>query len=243
MNQFAFQKLHHIVTCLLNVIDSWSERSDEGKINLSIFLDLKKAFDIVDHKTLLLKLRKYGIESTSCNWFTFYLTNREQFCHWDAANSSRYIVKCGIPQHSCLGPLLFLLYVNDFESCLEYMTPNMYADDTCVTIASENLNDLLTDVKSELENISNWMRINKLSVNASNSEFMVVGHGRKLNRVSNELPNLVLNNKVIKRVDKMKYLGINIDESLYWEEQYQEQAQRGHKLHEKVERRPSSKTV
>ena len=145
-------------------------------MNLSIFLDLKKAFDTVDHTTLLLKLRKYGITSTSYNWFTSYMTNREQFCHWDGANSSRDILKCGIPQGSCLGPLLFLLYVNDFENCLEYMTPNMYADDTCVTIASENLDDLITNVKNELENISNWMRINKLSLNASKSEFLVVGH-------------------------------------------------------------------
>ena len=76
-----------------------------------------------------------------------------------------------------MGPLLFLLYVNYFENCLEYMTPNMYADDTCVTIASENLNDLITDVKSELENISNWIRISKLSFNASKSEFMVYGEG------------------------------------------------------------------
>ena len=88
LNQFAFQKLHNLVTCLLNVVDPWLNRSDEGKINLSIFLDLKKIFDTVDHKTLLLKLRKYGIESTSYNGLTSYLTYREQFCHWDGANSS-----------------------------------------------------------------------------------------------------------------------------------------------------------
>ena len=126
-------------------------------------------------------------------------------------------MKCGIPQGSCLGPLLFLLYVNDFENCLDYMTPNMYADDTCAAIASENLNDLIADVKDELENVSNWVRINQLSLNASRSEFMVVGHRRKLNSVGNELANLVLNNAVIKRVEKIKYLGINIDESLNWE--------------------------
>ena len=118
------------------------------------------------------------------------------------------ILKCGIPQGSCLGPLLFLLYVNDFEKCLEYMTPNVYADDTGVTIASEHLNGLTTDVKNELENISNWMRINKLSLNASKSEFMVAGYRRKLNRVGNELSNLILNNEAIIRVEKIKYLGL-----------------------------------
>ena len=80
LNQFAFQKMHNTVTFLLNAIDPWLKRSDEGKINLSMFLDLKKAFDTVDHRTLLLKQGKCGIESTSYNWFTSYLTNREQFC-------------------------------------------------------------------------------------------------------------------------------------------------------------------
>ena len=100
------------------------------------------------------------------------------------------------------------------------MTPDMHADDTYVTIASENLNDLTTDVKNELENVSNWMGINKLSLNTSKSEFMVVGHRRKLNILGSELPNLVLNNEGIKTVEQIKYLGISIDESLNWEEQY-----------------------
>ena len=82
-----------------------------------------------------------------------------------------------------MGPLLFLSYINDFENCLENMTPNMYADEKCVTIASENL---ITDLKNELENISNWMRIKKLSLKASKNEFMVVGHRRKLNRLGDQ---------------------------------------------------------
>ena len=84
----------------------------------------------------------------------------------------------------------------------------MYSDDTCVNIASENLNELLTDLKNELENISNWMRINKLSLNASKSEYIVIGHRRKLNRVGDDIPDLVLNNEAIKNVEKTKYLGL-----------------------------------
>ena len=80
------------------------------------------------------------------------------------------------------------------------MTPKMYADDACVTISSENFNDLITDLQNELENISNWMKIHKLSLNASKSEFMVAGHRSKLNRVGDELPNFFFNNEVIKRV-------------------------------------------
>ena len=84
-----------------------------------------------------------------------------------------------------------------------------------------NLNDLITDLKCELENISNWMRINKLSLNESKCECMVLGRTTKLNRVGNELSNLVLNNEVFKRVKEIKYLGVNIDESLTWEEQFE----------------------
>ena len=96
----------------------------------------------------------------------------------------------------------------------------MYANDTCVNTASGNLNELLTNLKNELENVSNWMRINKLSLNVSKSEYMVIGHRRQLNKIGNDLPDLVLNNEVIKRLDKTRYLGINIDESLNWKEQY-----------------------
>ena len=162
LNQLVFQKLHGTLTSLLNVIDPWFKNSDEGKINLSIFLVLKKVFDIVDHNILLSKLRKYGAKGTSHSGFTFYLTNRKQFCYFNAYSSSKSSIKCGIPQGSCLGPLLFTLYINDFENCLENMNPNMYADDTCVNIASKNLNGLLTDLKNELENILNWMRIKNL---------------------------------------------------------------------------------
>ena len=220
LNQFAFQKLHSTLTCLLNVIDPWFKNYDEGKINLSIFLDLKKTFDTVDHIILLSKLREYGAEGTSLSWFTSYLTNREQFCYFDGSTSSKSSIKCGIPQGSCLGPLLFILYINDFENCLKRMNRNMYADDTRVNIASDKLKVLLTDLKNELENISNWMRTNKLSLNASKSEYMVIGHRQQLNRVDDDLHDLVLNNEVIKRIDKTKYLGINIDESLNWKEQY-----------------------
>ena len=165
----------------------------------------QKAFYTVDHKILLSKLREHGAEGTSHSLFTSHLTNREQFCYFDGSTSGKNSIERGIPQGSCLGPLLFihsLLYTNDFENRLKSTIPNMYADDACVNIASENLNELLTDLKNELENISNWMRIDKLSLITSKSEYMVIGHRRQLNKVGNDLPDLVLNNEVIKRVDK-----------------------------------------
>ena len=150
------------------------------------------------------KLREYGAEGTSHSWFTCYLTNREQFCYFDRSTSSKSSIECGIPQGSFLEPLLFILYINDFENGLKSTIPNIYADDTCVNIASETLNELLTDLKDELDNVSNGMRINKLSLNSSKSEFVVIGQRRQLDKIGNDLPDLVLNDEIIKRVDKTR---------------------------------------
>ena len=95
-------------------------------------------------------------------------------CYFDETSSSRSNTKCGIPQGSCMGPLLCMLYYNDFENCMESIVPKMYANDTCVNTSSENLNELLTALKNEMENISNWMRLNTLRLNASKSEYIAM---------------------------------------------------------------------
>ena len=123
----------------------------------------EKAFNTVDHNIILSKLREYGAEGTSHSWFTSYLTNREQFCYFNGSSSSKSRIKYGIPQGSCLGPLLFILCINNFENCPESMKPNMHTNDTCVNIASENLTELLTDLKNELEiYLIGWGLINFL---------------------------------------------------------------------------------
>ena len=134
--QHAFLKLHSTLTSLLSVTDTWFSNIDKRKLNISVFLDLKKAFDTVDHGILLSKLSKYGAVVTPLRWFTSYLTDRKQYCQINGHKSCLKNVLCGIPQGSCLGPLLFILYVNDFEQCLEKCTANMYADDTSVTCSA-----------------------------------------------------------------------------------------------------------
>ena len=113
--QHAYLKMHKTVTSLLTITDSWFSNIDKRRINISIFLDLKKAFDTVDHGILLSKLTKYGVVGTSLLWFKSYLTSRKQYCVINGHKSSLKTVHCGIPQGSCFGPLLFILYVNDFE--------------------------------------------------------------------------------------------------------------------------------
>ena len=136
--------------CPLNVIDQLFKNSIEGKINLSIFLVLKRAFYTVDHKILFSKLREYCAEDTSHSWFTSYLTNSEYLCYFNGPTSSKSSIEGAIPQGSCLWPLLFILYMADFENCRRGSNLNMYTDDAYENIASEYLSDLFTDFKTQL---------------------------------------------------------------------------------------------
>ena len=163
--------------------DYWYENIDHKQLNLTIFLDLKKAFDTVDHKILLGKLRKYGIRELSGDWFQSYLENRRQYCAANGYESRPRTVTCGIPQGSCLGPLLFIIYLNDFEKCLKVSKAGMYADDTHVTLTSMNIEELVQKAQEELINISEWMRLNKLSANPKKTEYMIIGHPRRTNKV------------------------------------------------------------
>ena len=129
------------------------------------------------------------------------------------------MVTCGIPQGSCLGPLLFIIYLNDFETCLELSKASMYADDTHVTITSNNLENLLENAQRELLNISEWMRINKLTANPKKTEYMLIDHPRKVNKLDVSEP-LILNNSEIKRAKKTKSLGVIVDEGLNWEQHF-----------------------
>ena len=133
----------------------------------------------MDHDLLLVKLAVYDIVRGPHQWFSSYLTRGEQYYQIGGQWSSRKVVKYGIPQGSCLGPLLFILYVNDFAvaQCLVKSSSNMYADDTRVTCSAEDINKLCDDLRTELTTISEWMRQNKFN-KFNKSEFLIVGHKR-----------------------------------------------------------------
>ena len=126
MNQFAYRKLHSIIiTSLISVSDYWYENIDKNNLNFVLFLDLKKAFDTVDHEILVRKLKVYGVDEIELEWFRSYLRSHQQYCSLNGHKSSLLQATYGIPQGSCLGPLLFILYLNDFESCLKFSKANL----------------------------------------------------------------------------------------------------------------------
>ena len=201
------------MTSLVNCTDNWYRNIDKWQLNLSVFLDLKKAFDTVDHKIMVTKLKAIGVRGTAAEWFASYLNNRRQYCSLGNQKSSESLVTCGIPQGSCLGLLLFIIYINDFESCLRQAKAGMYADDTHVTLTSDSIEELLEKAQEEMRNISEWMKINKLSIGPQKTEYMIIGHPRRINKISSHRPH-ILNGSEINQVKETKSLGIIVDEEL-----------------------------
>ena len=220
-NQSGFRALHSVVTCLLNSTDDWYVNMDNGKYTAMIFIDLKKAFDTVDHDILLAKLRKYGIENVELTWFTSYLTNRKQFCKVNGVCSKTEDIRCGVPHGSCLGPLLFLIYINDLPFSLKKGNVTMYADDTTISYSSTSLEDINQTLNSELNHLKQWLQGNKLSLNVLKTQALVVGSQPKMKKITNKTvdhPQFFVGDSHVENVDRTKYLGVIIDRNLSWEE-------------------------
>ena len=192
--------MHSTVTALLEATNSWSVNIDNGLINGVVFIDLKKAFDTIDHLIILQKLENYGIDHNSLKWFESYLTGRTQKCKVNDRLSGSTSVTCGIPQGSNLGPLLFLIYINDLPNCLHHATPRMFADDTNVSFAADSLEELQSVINSELERLKSWLITNKLSLNIAKTEFMTIGSRQRINATQGSIT-IKLDGSEINKVD------------------------------------------
>ena len=145
--------------------NDWCFNIDRSIINGVSFLDLKKAFDTVDHDILLKILEFDGFENLTFTWFHSYLVNREQVCCVNRVVSTDKMITFGVPQGSILGPLLFLIYVNDMPNCLDYGVARLFADDTNLTFASRTLPVLQDKMSKDLRQKTAWLNVNKLIVN------------------------------------------------------------------------------
>ena len=145
--------------------DNWLEKMDNGELTGLKSIDIRKAFDSIDHKILLRKMHEhFGIQGLELKWFQSYLTKRSQMCVVNGHTSSADEIVCGVPKGSILGPLLFLLYINDLPECLQNTIPGLYADDTQTHASLANFTDLVAKLSKDLENIVIWLSQNKLQL-------------------------------------------------------------------------------
>ena len=149
--QFGFRKNHSTSHALISLTESIKKHLDERKKVAGVFIDLPKAFDTVNHKILCNKLSYYGFRGKSNDLIKSFLTNRKQFVSINGYDSTQLPITCGVPQGSTLGPLLFLLYINDLRFCLKHATASHFADDTCLTYASIKSSTLQTDLNYDLK--------------------------------------------------------------------------------------------
>ena len=215
-SQFGFRKFHSTATALLDCTNDWYVNLDRKMFNLVVLIDLKKEFDTVDHQILLRKLELYGIKGQALSFLNSYLSNRSQKCQINGFLSSEKVIRCGVPQSSILGPLFFLLYINDLPQCLSKTKPRLFADDTNLTASGNSITRLEAAVNSDLENLKKWLIANKLSLNVAKTEFMLIGSKQMIKSVSNLQPNVVIENKQIKQVHECKTLGVTVDQHLSW---------------------------
>ena len=183
-NQFGFRKLHSSYMALMVLTDKLIKSLENGEFVIAVFLDFSKAFDTVDHAILLSKLSHYGIRGSALQWFQSYLSNRKQYVTYNGVSSPVNTITCGVPQGSILGPLLFLLYINDLGHVCSSTTSILFADDTNLFKSGNDLNKMQDELNSELSKISLWLKLNKLSLNIGKTHFMVFTNKKRLDELN-----------------------------------------------------------
>ena len=215
--QFGFRSKHSTSHALISATEYIKTQLDSGYQVGGVFIDLEKAFDTVNHDILCDKLSYYGFRGISQQLIKSFLTNRLQYVSINGFNSSKLPVKCGVPQGSTLGPLLFLLYINDLRYSIKSSITSHFADDTCILFSSRKVKSLETILNTDLKSCSVWLKANRLSLNVDKSKLIIFKTKKKIidyTKISFKLDGF----KLVPS-DHVKYLGVFMDQHLDWDYQ------------------------
>ena len=220
----GFRKNHSTNHATTLLVENITRAFEEKQATISIFLDLSKAFGTIDHKILMSKLQQYGVRGLHLQLLHNYLINRSQKVLFNGKISKSLSLNYGVPQGLILGPLLFLIYVNDFPKCLTTGKPLMLADDTNVFFSEKTFKKLFAVANQQLKNIDNWLTSNKVSIVNIDKTNYIVFHTPHSKIPENT--NLQLRNANLKRVQRIKFLGVFVHENLSWKPHMEWQLQK-----------------
>src|SRR6266404_836841 len=212
--QFGFRPKLNCEVALLEFTNSIATNLDNNKYSIAAFLDISKAFDCIDFNIIKAKLNRMGFRGIVNDLVFNYLTNRKQYVHINNCNSNLLNTSYGVRQGSILGPLLFLLYINDLPDVLTDCKMIMYADDVVLWYSDCNLNNIGNIMNSEMKLVHNWYNENKLIINLKKSNFMVFHSNKKI--MPPDVSPIFLGEHALERVFTVKYLGIYIQHNLLW---------------------------
>ena len=223
-SQYGYRQKHSTEMACLELVDRITNHLDRGETPFCFFLDLSKAFDTLDHTILLKKLKYYGVQGTTLNWFHSYLSDRVQFVDIDGIKSEPKLIKTGVPQGSILGPLLFIIYMNDINLATDKFESILYADDTSLssilkTFWKKDASETSLNINKELALIHDWLLANKLSLNISKTKFMVFRYPQK---PITSLPklNIYIDGHRLEKVTNFDFFGINNQRNVNMETSY-----------------------
>ena len=208
--QYGFRKNHSTTFLMLDLFDKIFKSKESGKKSAIVYLDVKKAFDTVNHDILIKKLKHYGVDGFVIKWFESFLDNRQQSTRVGNINSENLLVKAGVPQGSILGPILFSIYINDLSHCCQLSTPYLFADDSALYFDSTKRNDH-DDIRKEMGSIGKWFKINLLCLNMSKSSFMIFDRKDDLETITFSVEQ---DQYAITETKTQKYLGLLVDSQL-----------------------------
>ena len=216
--QSGFRKLFSCETALVYLTTKWAKAIDKNLMNGIVLLDLRKAFDLVNHRELIKKLELYQCTPSTMSWFKSYLTDRNQQTIFKGKLSNPLPVTCGVPQGSILGHLLFILFINDLPLNIENGDIDMYADDSTLSVTAKTTSELNTKSNEDMSKITQWCKNNKMVPNVKKTKSMLITTRQKREHMhdNDKTLNVYLNGEKLECVEKDKLLGVTVSHDLSW---------------------------